>query len=93
MIHAHIFNNKREATYHMSDFFWDNREDIKCVTGYRCLVEMNNGDEHYFISDYEYPTWCKGRAYMLNGVPYHSGYQIALPDVDSMERMNDKRTD
>lgn len=46
-------------------FFKDDRN--------QCVVD---GETHWFLSEYRYETWCKGRDYILDGQLMHSGYPM-----------------
>ena len=39
-------------------------------------VELDGKDTYYFLSDYIYSKWCKGRTYAMGTKVYHSGYVV-----------------
>lgn len=58
-------------------FISENQEDIaKVVTRCPMYVVFKSGITTYFVSEQQYPIWCKGRTYYMYGVKYHSGYKI-----------------
>lgn len=83
---CHLYKFEKDARQACNDFFWDyyNNQDIenpKIFTDYKkyggcsnkCVIGVN---VHWFLSEYTYETWCKGRDYILDGQLMHSGYPV-----------------
>lgn len=68
----------RDALYFSERYINDNRHNILKIskTPSYIMVQMLNGEMHYFMSSYLYYFWCKGRTYELDGKMYHSGYLL-----------------
>lgn len=64
-IKAHIDFISNVCDIHKVIFFKDDRD--------KCVVD---GETHWFLSEYRYKTWCKGREYILDGQLMYSGYPI-----------------
>lgn len=74
MIIAHIYSTVREARYAFERDLRYNSLDInKIRINY---YQTNDGNEHWYISEWEYPRWAKGRTYMLDGVIYRDGFEV-----------------
>lgn len=74
---CHVYNTTKEARLAFDEFVWSNAESEYMLL-FRNIpyTVVLNGDNHYFMSDYIYSSWCKGRTYMLNDEMFHSGYLI-----------------
>lgn len=79
MVYAKVYYTKKQAVWEYEHFLSTLskvalRSKIKTFD-YKQMVKIGN-DEIWFLCEVEYPTWCKGRTYMMNGRNYHSGYCI-----------------
>lgn len=74
---CHVYDTTRDAWFAFAEFVWSNAE-----SGYMQFFRripytvVLNGDIHYFMSDYTYSSWCKGRTYLLFGELFRSGYKL-----------------
>lgn len=72
-------NYRHIANAILPQFIKDNEEDIvRVIKSAPFRVDFKNGMKTYFVSDYDYPTWCKGRTYYIGGKKYRSGYEIEV---------------
>ena len=74
MIIAHIYPTVREARYAFECDLRYNSLDINKIRINR--YQTNDGNEHWYISEWEYPRWSRGRTYMLDGVIYRDGFEV-----------------
>ena len=78
MIHCHVYPSNWHA-FVKFDSFCDshNCEVINKRANHEVLIAtLRNGEEHYFISETTYNSWCKGRTYMLGQELFCSGYPL-----------------
>ena len=72
-----IKENLRLADIAMCEFLDKNREYVKKHSRHpHHCVTMKDGRTIYFLTVFEYDTWCKGRTYRINGKLFHSGYPV-----------------
>lgn len=74
--YVHLSYLHREAVVKMADWIESHGTEIFRINKSRGCVTCNNGDLHYFMSEYSYIRWCKGRTYILNGEWYRSDRKI-----------------
>lgn len=74
MIIAHIYPTVREAHYAFEHDLHYNLLDINKIRVDK--YQTNDGNEHWYISEWEYPRWARGRTYMLDGIMYRNGFEI-----------------
>lgn len=78
MIHCHVYPSNWHSFVKFDSFCDSHNCEVKyTMATYEVLsATLRNGEEHYFMSDATYRTWCIGRSYMINGQVYHSGYPL-----------------
>lgn len=82
MIYAHVFKYMNRAEVISGRFIAQNYDDIKRVRKMgHIVVELKNGDEHYFMSEVIFDRWKLGRDYMYLDKLYH-GYMPISEDVN-----------
>lgn len=74
MIIAHIYPTVREARYAFERDLHYNSLDINKIMINR--YQTNDGNEHWYISECEYPRWLRGRTYMLDGIMYRGEFEV-----------------
>lgn len=75
MIIAHIYPTAREAHYAFECDLRNNSLDINKVR-FNNNYQTNDGNEHWYISEWEYPRWSRGRIYMLDDGVYRDGFKV-----------------
>lgn len=77
MIYVHVFQTMREATWEFRSFVDDYKDEIKRARATPIpMVEVSNGNRHYFMNYYAYKKWCRGKTYMWADTLYHSGLEV-----------------
>lgn len=78
MIHCHPFYNMRLACRAFDDFCYTHDDELARTkeTHGDFIAILQNGEEHHFMSEIIYPSWCKGRTYMYDQRLYRSGYPL-----------------
>lgn len=72
MIYCHLCLSAREAEYWFAKFVTENFAKLDRIDRFNLRI-LEDGNVHYFVSQFIYNKWCLGRTYMLNGELYHSG--------------------
>lgn len=86
-IYCHTVPYIRWAAVFFKDFCDDNKNVIVKTErkGGIMAAVLANGEEHYFMSDFSYNNWCKGRTYILENELYHSGLPVHLEKREAAE--------
>lgn len=72
MIHAHVFDTQRTADYWWQKSILIEKEVIKASRNPMRMIELKNGDKHYFMAEETYMKWCIGRTYIIADELHHS---------------------
>lgn len=74
---CHLYRFEKDARKAHQDFVCHFRNIDKIIffkyDRDKCVVD---GETHWFLCEYRYVTWCKGREYILDGQLMHSGYPV-----------------
>lgn len=79
--YCHTSTTMHLAELEMRDYIELHREDIEKISRIPLFVTCKNGDTHYFMSEYIYARWCRGRTYILTHPlkKYEKRYHSGLP--------------
>lgn len=72
MIHAHVFETQRIADYWWQKSILIEKEVIKASRNPMRMIELKNGDVHYFMAEETYQKWSIGRTYIIADELHHS---------------------
>lgn len=77
MIYAHVSQTMREATWEFRSFVDGYKDGIKRARATPIpMVELSDGNRHYFMNVYIYEKWCMGKTYMWGETLHHSGQEV-----------------
>lgn len=76
MIYAHVYENYRKANYGYAEYVKTNQHIIKKAIHYKNLVIDRYDNEHNFLTEARYESWCKDKTYKLMSQNVESGLMV-----------------
>lgn len=73
---CHLYELDLDAGRGFDKFLRDNVADVLLVNHKELRITTITGETHWFMGEYKYTRWNRGRTYLLNSKWYHSGYAM-----------------
>lgn len=73
---CHLYELELDAARGFNEFLRDNVSEVRFVNKMELQITTITGETHWFMGEYKYTRWSRGRTYLLNSKWYHSGYEM-----------------
>lgn len=73
---CHLYELELDAKRGFDEFLRDNAYEVLFMNELELQIATISGETHWFMGEYKYTRWNRGRTYLLNSKWYRSGYAM-----------------